>query len=119
MVSQELIYQILEKVRTSNGIISKGTNETTKSIERGKAKLVVIAEDVTPKEIVMHLEPLCNEKKIPVLRVGSKEELGGSVGLEVPSASVAVIDPKDAKKEFGKFVDDLKSEKPAKAKKEE
>jgi len=119
MVSQEETYRILEKVRTGNGIISKGTNETTKVIERGKAKLVVIAEDVSPKEIVMHITPLCNEKNIPVLKVSSKEELGNASGLEVPSASVAVVDPKDAKKDFQKFLDDLKSEKPVKSKKEE
>ena len=29
----------------------KGTNEATKAIERGEAKIVVIAEDVEPEEI--------------------------------------------------------------------
>ena len=108
MVNPEQVYSLLEKVRTSKGIIKKGTNETTKAIERGKARLVVVAEDVNPKEIVMHIEPLCNEKKIPVVKVPSKEELGSSIGLEVSSASAAIIEPGDAKKEFLKFLEDLK-----------
>ena len=62
------IYQIIEKARKT-GKIEKGTNEVTKAIERGTAKLVVYATDVEPKEIVQHIPMLCKEKKIdePVL----------------------------------------------------
>ena len=56
-------YQLVEKANTS-GKIRVGTNEVTKSVERGEAKLVVIAEDVTPAEIVMHLPIICAEKEI-------------------------------------------------------
>jgi len=45
---QDLAYDIVEKAR-DNGKISKGSNETTKQVERGIAKLVVMAEDVTPE----------------------------------------------------------------------
>ena len=53
----EKVLQIIEKARTS-GKIRKGTNETTKAIERGKAKLVAVADDVDPKEVVMHIPVL-------------------------------------------------------------
>ena len=53
---KEKVLQAVEIARNS-GKIKKGTNETTKAIERGIAKLVVIAEDVEPEEIVMHLPP--------------------------------------------------------------
>ena len=39
------IYNIVEKARNT-GKIEKGTNEVTKAIERGTAKLVVWAGDV-------------------------------------------------------------------------
>ena len=91
-VPKELVNTIYEAVATVNqtGKLRKGVNETTKSIERGLAKLVVIADDVTPEEIVMHLPLLCEEKQIPYVYVPSKQELGNSAGIAVPTASVAV-----------------------------
>jgi len=44
------IYDIVEKA-AKTGKIDKGINETTKAVERGVAKLVVIASDVEPKEL--------------------------------------------------------------------
>ena len=37
-------------------------NEVTKSIERVQAKLVVMAEDVSPPEILFHIPLLCKKK---------------------------------------------------------
>ena len=90
------VYEIIEKARKS-GKVEKGTNEVTKAIERGTAKLVAYATDVEPKEIVQHLPVLCKEKKIQCEEVDSKEKLGIAVGLSVPTASVAVIDLGEAK----------------------
>ncbi|NON61952.1 ribosomal L7Ae/L30e/S12e/Gadd45 family protein, partial [Acidianus sp. RZ1] len=47
-VPQELSDKALEilKKAKETGKVKKGTNETTKVIERGQAKLVLIAEDV-------------------------------------------------------------------------
>ena len=44
------------EIAKNTGKVRIGTNETTKAIERGIAKLVVIADDVQPKEVIMHLE---------------------------------------------------------------
>jgi len=93
------MYQILEKVKKT-GKIEKGTNEVTKSIERGTAKLVVYASDVEPKEIVQHIPLLCKEKGIPYYVVDSKQKLGIAVGLPLATSSVAVINPGDAEKEI-------------------
>ena len=87
---QDLAYEIIERAR-DNGKISKGTNETTKQVERGQAKLVVMAEDVTPEEILAHMPILCEEKKIPYAYVPSKDELGRSAGLHVSTAAVAIL----------------------------
>ncbi|ACS89485.1 50S ribosomal protein L7Ae [Thermococcus sibiricus MM 739] len=94
-VPKELAEKALEAVEIARdtGKVRKGTNETTKAVERGQAKLVVIAEDVDPEEIVAHLPPLCEEKEIPYIYVSSKKELGAAAGIEVPSASVAIIEP--------------------------
>ncbi len=88
-------YQLLQVAKDS-GKLRKGTNETTKAIERGIAKLVVIAEDVEPPQVVAHLPILCDERKIPYLYVPSKLELGKSAGLDVGSAAISVIEPGEA-----------------------
>jgi large subunit ribosomal protein L7Ae len=85
------IYELVEIARQT-GKIKKGINETTKAIERGIAKLVIASKDVEPKEIIMHLSPLCEEKKIPYIEVGSKASLGRSAGIKVNCSSVAIID---------------------------
>ncbi|HDI31460.1 MAG TPA: 50S ribosomal protein L7ae [Thermofilum sp.] len=106
----EKAYQALGTARET-GKIKKGTNETTKAVERGLAKLVLIAEDVDPPEIVAHLPLLCEEKKIPYVYVPSKQQLGKAAGLEVAAASACIIEPGDAKdlvEEIAKQVQELK-----------
>ena len=93
------IYNIIEKARKT-GKIEKGTNEVTKAIERGTAKLVVYAKDVNPKEIVAHIPFLCKEKKIPCHEVDSKQKLGIAVGISISASSVAVINAGDADKDI-------------------
>lgn len=93
------IYTIIEKARKT-GKVEKGTNEVTKAIERGTAKMVVYAADVEPKEIVQHLPILCKEKNILCREVDSKQKLGIAVGIPVAASSVAVIVPGDAEKDI-------------------
>jgi len=87
-------YQLLQ-VAKDTGKIRKGTNESTKAIERGSAKLVVIAEGVEAPQIVAHLPRLGDERKIAYLVVPSKLELGKSAGLDVGSAAVSILEPGD------------------------
>ena len=88
-------YSIIEKARKT-GKIDKGVNEVTKAVERGTAKLVVIAADVSPKEIVQHIPVLCKEKNIQCEEVDNKQKLGIAVGINVPCSAVAVIDAGEA-----------------------
>ncbi|AAM02811.1 MULTISPECIES: 50S ribosomal protein L7Ae [Methanopyrus] len=92
----EKAYEALEIARDT-GRIRKGTNETTKAVEREEAVLVLIAEDVDPEEVVAHLPELCDEKGIPYVYVPSKDELGAAAGIDVAAASACIIDPGDAK----------------------
>lgn len=90
------IYDIVEKA-AKTGKVDKGINETTKSVERGVAKFVVVAKDVEPKELVQHLPILCKEKKIKFAEVDSKQKLGISSGISVSCGAVAVIESGEAK----------------------
>jgi large subunit ribosomal protein L7Ae len=87
----------LVQVASETGKIRVGTNEVTKSSERAEAKLVIMAEDVDPVEILVHVPMLCEEKRIPYLYVPKKQRLGQSAGLSKSAASVAVVEPGEAK----------------------
>ena len=88
-------YNLIETARKT-GKIDKGTNEATKAIELGVAKLVVYAKDVEPKEIVAHLATLCKEKNILCVEVDSKQKLGIAAGIGISASSVAVINAGEA-----------------------
>ena len=90
------VYEAVEVARAT-GKIRKGTNETTKVIEKGIAKLVVIAKDVNPPEITMHIPILAEEKGVPCVQVPSKEELGAAAGIEVSTGSVVIVQEGEAK----------------------
>ncbi len=97
-VPTDLVSPIYEAIRVAqqSGKVKKGTNEVTKAIERGISKLVIIAEDVEPPEVVAHLPILCEEHGIPYGFVPSKQELGKSLGIDVTSAAAAILDSGDA-----------------------
>lgn len=103
---QDEALKALEMARDT-GKVKKGTNEATKAIERGNAKLVVIASDVEPAEVVMHLPLLCNEKKVPYLYVPGKRQLGRAIGIEVPAAAAAITKPGEAEKMIETIKDKL------------
>ncbi len=121
----EKAYEAVE-IAKDTGKLQRGVNETTKAVERGVAKLVIVAEDVSPEEILMHLPVLCGEKKIPYISVPSKMELGKASGIEVPTSSIAISEAGDAKKlveDIVKETEGLKAgsaprEKPGKKKEE-
>ena len=107
---KDLIEKTFEAVELAKktGKLKKGTNEATKAVERGVAKLVVVAKDVNPKEIIMHLPALCEEKDIPLVPVSSKEELGTAAGLSVPTGAVAVLQEGEAKNLIKEIASKLK-----------
>ncbi len=106
----EAAYEAVQLARDT-GKIRRGTNESTKAIERGIAKLTLIAEDVEPPEIVAHLPLLCEERKIPYIYVPSKERLGQASGIDVKSAAITIVEAGDAAellKEITKKLETLK-----------
>jgi len=98
------------EVARDTGSVKKGTNETTKAVERGNAQLVYVAEGVSPEEIVMHLPEIAEEKGIPVVFVETQDDVGHAAGLEVGSAAAAIVDAGDASddiEDIGSKVEEL------------
>ncbi len=113
-VPEEIQNKALEalEIARDTGKIKKGSNEATKAIERSIASLVLIGADVEPAEIVMHLAPLCDEKKIPYIFINKQNDLGAASGLDVGSAAAAIVKPGKAKElidEIVKQVTDLRA----------
>lgn len=103
----EAAYEAL-KIAAESGKIRKGTNEATKAIERGRAKLVLVAEDVEPPEIVAHIPMLCDERKAPYVYVPEKRRLGEAAGLMVGSAAAAIEEPGEGSELVDEIVTKLK-----------
>lgn len=108
-IPAELVPQIIEmlSVAKDGGKVKKGVNETTKAIERKSAQLVVVAGDVTPEEVVVHIPMLCKEHNIPYAFVPTKKELGKAVGIDVGTSAVAVENPGGAAEKLQDIVKKL------------
>ena len=112
-VPKEVADAAYEALQLANqtGSVRKGTNETTKAVERALAKLVVIAEDVDPPEVVAHLPIICDERKIPYVFVPNKQKIGSAIGIDVPAAAACIVEPGDSVsliKEISKRLDEAK-----------
>ncbi len=105
---QDKTYEIVELAR-DGGKLRKGTNEVTKLVERGEALMVVMAEDVSPPEILMHMPALCEERNVPYAYVPSKAELGNACGLEKPTAAIAILDAAKGKPAMDDLADKIKA----------
>ncbi len=102
-VSDEVKKQIIESLKelvNSGGKVKVGVNEVTKALQRGTAKLILVAKDVNPPELVAHLPKMAKEKKIALVYVDSKDQLGNAAGKTVSASSVAIIDFGNAKSKF-------------------
>jgi large subunit ribosomal protein L7Ae len=60
--------------------LTTGLQEVTRAVEKGTARLVVIASNVDPIELVLWMPTLCRAQKIPYAIVKDKARLGEVVG---------------------------------------
>jgi len=100
-------YEALRQARQT-GKIRKGTNETTKAIERNLAKLVIIAEDIEPPEVVAHLPILCDERSIPYVYVPTKSQMGPALGIDLGAAAACITEPGESEGLIEQIVNAIK-----------
>jgi len=80
--------------------VKYGINHVTALIEMKKAKLVVIAHDVDPIELVVWMPTLCRKLDVPYVIVKSKARLGTLVNKKTATAVCLVETRKEDKNEL-------------------
>jgi len=73
------------KVKRPNSV-HFGLNLITRLVEKKKAKLVIIAHDVDPIELVVWLPALCRKMQVPYCVVKGKSRLGAVVSQKTATA---------------------------------
>ncbi|CDR93832.1 ribosomal protein L7Ae family protein, putative [Babesia bigemina] len=84
------IAQGQEAVSKKPYMLKSGLSHVTNLVEYKKAKLVVIAHDVDPLELVLWLPTLCRKKEVPYCIIKGKSRLGKLVHKR--TAAVVAID---------------------------
>jgi len=77
------------------GRIASGEFQTETAVKAGMAFLVIVAEDASDNTKKLFYDK-CSFYKIPVITLGTKEELGHAIGKEF-RASLAILDEGFAK----------------------
>lgn len=94
-----LTNQILDLVQQTSHYkqLKKGANEATKTLNRGICEFIIMAADIEPIEIVLHLPLLCEDKNVPYVFVPSKIALGRACGVSraVVAASVTTNEARE------------------------
>lgn len=90
-------------------VLKFGLNHVTELVESKKAKLVVIAHDVDPVELVCWLPALCRKKDVPYCIVKSKSRLGAFVGQKTCAAVAITTVRKEDQKDLDVLCESFKS----------
>jgi large subunit ribosomal protein L7Ae len=90
-------------------VVRHGVNTVTTLVEKKKAKLVVIANDVDPIELVLFLPALCRKMGVPYCIVKNKARIG-RVARRKTTTCLAITDVDSADRgSLNKLVDTVKT----------
>ena len=88
---QEQVYEMIKIIgKDGRGRLKKGSNEVTKSAERGTAQMIVMAENVNPGELLAHIPMICKEKEIPYIYVEDQSYLAEAAGMSAGTKTAAI-----------------------------
>lgn len=91
-------------------VLKYGINHVCDLVENNEAKLVVIAHDVDPVEIICFLPALCRKKNIPYCIVKGKSRLGKMVNLKTATCVAVTQVPKDATNELNSLSENFRAQ---------
>ena len=82
-------YGDLSELRRKKVVV--GAKQLRKALDKGTAKFVCLAKNADPA-ITEPIEHRCLLQGIPLLWVGSMQELGSACGIDVGAAAAAAVD---------------------------
>merc|ERR1712216_929360 len=91
-------------------MLKYGLNHVTSLIESKQAKLVVIAHDVDPIELVCWLPALCRKKDVPYCIIKGKSRLGQLVHKKTASCVALTAVRQEDKADLDKLADTFKQQ---------
>merc|ERR1740130_867189 len=91
-------------------VLKYGLNHVTTLIENNVAKLVVIAHDVDPIELVVWLPALCRKKDVPYCIIKGKGRLGQLVHKKAASCVAITAVQNEDKKELDTLANNFKAQ---------
>lgn len=89
--------------------LTTGLQEVTRAVEKGTARVVVIANNVDPIELVLWLPALCRANKIPYAIVKDKARLGEIVGRKTIAAVALKSVHAEDEAELGSLIKSVKA----------
>ncbi len=78
-----------EKVKQARNI-KIGTKQTLKALRSGSVHEVIVAGDAD-KKLISEIVKIANDANVPIIYVDSMEKLGKACGIDVPAATVAIM----------------------------
>lgn len=90
-------------------VVRAGLNTVTTLVEQKKAQLVVIAHDVDPIELVVHLPALCRKMNVPYCIIKGKARLGSVVRRKTCAAMCLTITHPEDKSALNKVVEAVRN----------
>jgi len=93
LAKDDLLKEVLDIVQQASNQkqLRKGANEATKTLNRGKSELIVMAGDALPIEILLNLPLLCEDKNVPYVFVPSKVALGRACGVSRAVIACSIV----------------------------
>jgi large subunit ribosomal protein L7Ae len=100
-----------EEVKTKKPMVLKyGLNHVTTLIENKQAKLVIIAHDVEPVEMICWLPALCRKKEVPYCIIKGKGRLGQLVHKKAASCVAITTVQKEDQKELETLMNNFRAQ---------
>merc|ERR1719152_334744 len=100
-----------QEVKTKKPVVLKyGLNHVTTLVEQKAAKLVIIAHDVDPIELVCWLPALYRKKEVPYCIIKGKGRLGQLVHKKAASCVALTTVRQEDKSELDKLADNFKAQ---------
>ena len=105
LASPKLTRSLFKLVHTAAKakLLRRGVREVVKCIRKGHKGVCVLAGDISPIDVIVHIPILCEEADIPYIFTPSRAELGAAGGTKRPT-SVVLISPGEDSKYQKKFL---------------